>query len=94
MSMLIRNQEDLSRVQRRIWGRMFGLFIMAGRKKTGHSVEDIARLAGMEASAWTACEAGRVPQTAAELRSMAGALAFSDVQLATVVTLCRDAWDG
>ena len=49
-------------------------------------------MAGMERSEWLAVETGRVPETAAQLRSMAGALEFSDAQLATVACLCRDAW--
>ena len=92
MSMIICNQDDLGRVNRRVWGLIFGLFIRKGREKKGYSVEQVAGLAGMAPSAWTAFEAGRVPGTVVQLRSMAGALAFSDRQLATVVQLCRDAW--
>jgi transcriptional regulator with XRE-family HTH domain len=73
---------------------MFGLFIQKGREKKGHSVEQAARLACMEPSAWTACEAGQVPETAAGLRSMARALEFSEVQFDNVIRLCRDAWEG
>ena len=47
-------------------------------------MEEVARLAGMEPSEWLAVEAGRVPETAAQLRLMAAALQFSKVQLATV----------
>lgn len=46
----------------------------------------------MEASTWAAFEARRVPETVVQLRSMAGALEFSDVQMATRVHLCRDVW--
>ncbi len=94
MSMMIRNQHDLSLARRQIWGRMFGLFIQKGREKKGYSVEQAARLACMEPAVWTACEAGRVPETAAELRSMARALEFSEVQFDNVLRLCRDAWEG
>jgi len=48
----------------------------------------------MEPSAWAACEAGQVPETAAGLRSMARALEFSEVQFDNVIRLCRDAWEG
>lgn len=92
MSMTINNQEDFHRVQRLVWGRFFGLFIQKGREKRGCSVEEVAHLAGMEASEWLAVEAGGVPETAAQLRLMGAALQFSKVQLATVVQLCRGAW--
>ena len=94
MSIMIRNQHDLSLASRQRWGRMFGLFIQKGREKKGHSVEQAARLACMEPSAWAACEAGQVPETAAGLRSMARALEFSEVQFDNVIRLCRDAWEG
>ena len=55
-------------------------------------MEEVAHLAGMEASEWLAVEAGGVPETAAQLRLMGAALQFSKVQLATVVQLCRGAW--
>jgi transcriptional regulator with XRE-family HTH domain len=92
MSMIVCSQDDLGRVNRRVWGRIFGLFIRKGRERKGYSVEQVAGLAGLEPSTWTAFEAGRVPGTVVQLRSMAGALEFSDVQLATMVQLCRDAW--
>ena len=92
MSIIICNQDDLGRVNCRVWGLIFGLFIRKGREKKGYSVEDVAGLAGLEPSAWAAFETGRVPETVVQLRSMAGALEFSDVQLATMVQLCRDAW--
>jgi transcriptional regulator with XRE-family HTH domain len=90
--MIICSQDDFGRVNRRVWGRLFGLFIQKGREKRGQSVEEVAPLAGMAPSAWLAVEAGSVPTTAAQLRSLAGALEFSDAQLATMVQLCRDAW--
>jgi transcriptional regulator with XRE-family HTH domain len=92
MSIIVCNQDDFGRVNRRVWGLIFGLFIRKGREKKGYSVEWVAGLAGLEPSAWAAFEAGRVPETVVQLRSMAGALEFSDVQLATMVQLCRDAW--
>jgi hypothetical protein len=63
-----------------------------GTREEGLFGEQVAVLAGLEASAWAAFEAGRVPETVAQLRSMAGVLEFSDVQMATMVQLCRDAW--
>ena len=93
MSMTMNNQEDFNRVQRLVWGQLFGIFIQKGREKRGRSLEEAARLAGMEPSEWLAVEAGRVPETAAQLRSMAEALEFSKVQLATAVQICRGAWE-
>jgi hypothetical protein len=90
--MIINNQEDFNRVNRQIWGQLFGLFIQKGREKGSRPVEEAARMAGMEESEWLAVEAGRVPDTAAQLRSIASALEFSDAQLANVTCLCRDAW--
>jgi len=92
MSMTINNQEDFRRVQRLVWGKLFGLFIQKGREKRGCTVEEVARLAGMEPSEWVAVEAGRVPESAAQLRLMAAALQFSKVQLATIVQICGVAW--
>jgi len=90
--MSINDQEDFDRVNRQIWGRLFGQFIRKGREKEGRSEEKAAGLAGMKRSDWLAVEAGHVPETAVQLRSMAGALKFSDAQLANVTCLCRDAW--
>ena len=92
MSMTINSQEDFDRVNRQVWGQLFGLFIQKGREKESRSVEEAAGMAGMERSEWLAVEAGRVPETAAQVRSMAGALEFSGAQLANVTCLCRDAW--
>ena len=86
-------QNNLRPVRRRAWGKMFGLFIQSGRKKMGYSVEEAACLAAMEPSAWEAVEGGRVPETSAQLRLMAGVLHFSNEQLGTMVLLCRDAWE-
>ena len=59
MSMTINNQEGLHRVQRLVWGQLFGIFIKKGRETRGRSLEEAARLAGMEPSAW-ACRRGRL----------------------------------
>jgi transcriptional regulator with XRE-family HTH domain len=76
--MRINCQNDLRQANSLFWGRIFGLSIQSGRKKKAYSVEEAARLAGMEASAWLAVEAGRVPESAEQLRSMASALDFSN----------------
>ena len=92
MCITIINQEGFSQVYRQVWVRRFGLFIQKRRKKSGHSPEKVASMAGMGTSAWLAAEAGWIPATLAQLRSMAGALGFSDLQLETVLQLCREAW--
>jgi transcriptional regulator with XRE-family HTH domain len=91
--MVINCQNDLRQANSPFWGRIFGLSIQSGRKKKAYSVEEAARLAGMAPSAWLAVEAGRVPESAEQLRSMAGALDFSDTQLGTLVLLCQGAWE-
>jgi hypothetical protein len=37
-------------------------------------------------------EAGRVPESAAQLRLTTAALQFSKVQLATIIQICQVAW--
>ena len=92
MSITVNSQEGFSQVYRQVWVRRFGLFIHSSRKKSGHSPEKVARMAGMGTSAWLAAEAGWVPATLVQLHSMAGALGFSVLQLETALQLCRDAW--
>jgi len=46
----------------------------------------------MEPSEWQAVESGQVPENAEQLRSMAGALGFSNAQLGTLVLFCKGAW--
>jgi hypothetical protein len=46
----------------------------------------------MEASEWSAVEAGFVPDPA-KLRPMADALALRYDRIATMAVLCRDAWE-
>jgi Helix-turn-helix domain len=58
----------------------------------GRSVEEAARLAGMEASEWASVEAGFVPDPA-KLRPMADALELRYDRIATMAVLCRDAWE-
>ncbi len=53
-----------ARLRRQTWGRMFGRFIQHDRLKTGRSVEEYARRAGMKAAEWALIEAGRVPTPA------------------------------
>ena len=46
MSMVINNQEDFNRVNRQVWGQLFGLFIQRGREKGSRSVEEAAGVLG------------------------------------------------
>ncbi len=71
---------------------LFGSMIQEGRQATGRSIEEAARLAGMEASEWAAVEAGHIPADLSRLRAMAAALEIRYDQMATVVCLCQDAW--
>jgi len=93
MSMIIICPDDPCQANSPFWGRIFGLSIQSGRKKKAYSVDDAARLACMEPSAWLAVEAGRVPESAEQLRSMARALGFTNAQLGTLVLLCQGAWE-
>jgi transcriptional regulator with XRE-family HTH domain len=83
---------DLILFRRQVWGRLFGSCIEATRMAGGRSAEQAARLAGMETSEWLAIEAGRVPETAAELRSMAGTLECGFERIANLARLCGEAW--
>jgi transcriptional regulator with XRE-family HTH domain len=80
-------------IRRRFWAGIFAQAVQHARQAIGLSVEDAARLAGMEASEWAAIEAGAVPQTADQLLSMAGTLQISYDRLLSLVLLCRDAWE-
>jgi transcriptional regulator with XRE-family HTH domain len=79
--------------RRRYWAELFAYAIRQERQDMGLSVEDIARLAGMEASEWAAIEAGHVPTRVDQLRSMAGALEVRYDRLLLLVLYCRDAWE-
>ena len=83
----------LPELRRQIWGRMFGRGIRENRQNAGLSIEEAARLSGMEVSEWTAIEDGYVPQTTAQLRSIAGTLEVSYDRLLNLVLLCREAWE-
>ena len=74
--MMFYGQDDLDSVRRLVWGRLFGQCVEKTREAAGRSVEEAAHLAGMEASEWSAVEAGFVPDPA-KLRPMADALAAS-----------------
>jgi ribosome-binding protein aMBF1 (putative translation factor) len=79
--------------RRETWGRLFGFGIMQARKGAGLSIEQAARLAGIEVSEWAAIEDGYVPQDQNRLRAMAAAMEISFDRIAMLVLLCREAWE-
>jgi transcriptional regulator with XRE-family HTH domain len=83
----------LPELRRQIWGRMFGRGIRANRQNLGLSIEEAARLSGMEVSEWATLEEGCVPQTTDQLHSIAGTLEISYDRLLNLVLLCREAWE-
>lgn len=56
------------------WRQMFGSMIEERREAIHRSLDEAARLSGMEVSEWAAIEAGHVPADPARLRAMAAAL--------------------
>jgi len=78
-------------IRRLALGQIFGQMMQMARQASGRSVDEAARLAGMEASQWMAIEAGFVPDLAL-LRPMADALELSFEQMAIPVRICREAW--
>ncbi len=83
----------LPELRRQVWGRLFGLSIQAARTEAGLSIEEAARLSGMQISEWMAIEDGHVPQDIDRLRAMAAALEISFEKIANMVLLCREAWE-
>ena len=79
-------------VSRRAWRQMFGSMIQERREAIGRSMEEAARLAGMESSEWAAVESGHIPADPVRLRSMAAALEVRFDQMALLVYVCQGAW--
>ena len=80
-------------LRRQAWGRLFGRGIEECRIKAGLSVEEAARLSGMEVSEWAAIEGGYVPTEIDRLRAMAAVLEISFDKMFNLVQLCREAWE-
>jgi hypothetical protein len=93
MSMAFYDQDDLPLIHRQAWGRLFGSCIERTREAGGRSVEEVAYLAGMEASQWAAIEGGYVPADSIRLRSMAGTLECGYEKLASLAFICQGAWE-
>jgi transcriptional regulator with XRE-family HTH domain len=83
----------LPELRRQSWGRLFGLGIRASRTEAGLTIEEAARLSGIELSEWMAIEDGHVPQETDRLRSMAAVLEVSSEKMLNWVALCREAWE-
>ena len=92
MSMFFNVQDNLPLIRRQAWGRLFGTCIEKTRQAGGHSIEEAACLAGMEASQWAAIEAGYVPDPV-QLRPMAGALECGYEKIALLAFICQGAWE-
>ena len=75
-----------------IWRQMFGSMVRERRRAIHRSLDEAARLSGMEPSEWAAIEAGHVPADPARLRSIAAAIEVRFDELAVLVYLCQDAW--
>lgn len=86
--------QDQTEYLRRFWAGIFASGIENARMAAGRSIDEAARLAGMELSEWSAMEAGALlPQTPEQLRAIAGALAMDYTRLANFVLLCWSAWE-
>ena len=82
-----------SSLVRQSMGQLFGSCIEEVRKTAGLSLEEAARLSGMEFSEWVAIEEGCVPQDVNRLRAMAETMQISFDQIANMVLLCGAAWE-
>jgi len=74
-------------------GRLFAFCIQESRMSAGLSIEEAARLSGMSISKWMAIEDGCVMQDINRLRAMAEALEVSFETIASMVLVCRAAWE-
>lgn len=80
-------------IRRQSIGRLFGFGIQEMRQNSGLSIEEAARLSGMELTEWMAIEDGCVPQDINRLRAMAEAMQINFEKLASWVVVCRAAWE-
>ena len=80
-------------IRRQSIGRLFGFGIQEMRQSAGLSIDEAARLSGMELTEWMAIEDGCVPQDINRLRAMAEAMQINFEKLASWVVVCRAAWE-
>jgi transcriptional regulator with XRE-family HTH domain len=85
-------QDDARQANSQSWGRLFGSCIEKTREACGRSLEEAARLSGMETSEWAAIEAGCVPDPA-QLHPMSDALGIRYDKIAMLAFLCQGAWE-
>lgn len=78
--------------RRRGFASLFGSMVQDRREAIQRSVEDCARLSGMEYSEWAAIEAGYVPSDSDRVLVMAAALEVRPDQMAMLAFLCQYAW--
>jgi hypothetical protein len=92
MSIYFYVQDDLRQANSQSWGRLFGTCIEKTREACGRSLEEAARLSGMETSEWAAIEAGCVPDPA-QLHPMSDALGLRYNKIAMLAIICQGAWE-
>jgi transcriptional regulator with XRE-family HTH domain len=92
MSMEVYVQYSTRLARRQSWGRLFGNCIEKTREACGRSLEEAARLSGMETSEWAAIEAGCVPDPAL-LHPMSDALGLRYDKIAMLAFICQGAWE-
>jgi hypothetical protein len=80
-------------IRRQSMGRLFGFCIQSARESAALSIEDAARLSGMESSEWMAIEGGNIPQETNRLRAMAEVVEISFDRIVSWVLVCRGAWE-
>ena len=84
----------LPEIRRQSMSRLFGFCIQETRLSAGLSIEDAARLSGMAVSVWMSIEAGgHVPQELNQLRAMSEAMQVKFETIASMVLVCRAAWE-
>jgi hypothetical protein len=92
MYMTFHVQDDLRLATRQSWGRLFGTCIEKTREACGRSLEEAARLSGMETSEWAAIGAGCVPDPA-QLHPMSDALGLRHDKILMLAFICQGAWE-
>ena len=92
MVMIISTQFAFTPAHHQVYARLFGRCIEKIRQSKCQSLEETATLAGMESSEWAAIEAGHVPDDAAQLQSMAGALECHYDQIVNLALVCKGSW--
>ena len=78
---------------RMVWAELFGDLVRDARVERGRTVEQAAAASGMEVAQWEAVEAGRVPENWEQACRMAEGIGIDRMAMASLVLLCREAWD-